>query len=311
MKPPLAIDIANPKADGTVMEAEVDETVEVVGEVEAFGPVDLNVGAPDIDVASVADRITKGLDAQGEKLDAQAADVQRLTRHLDQLPLVLKEAADIKGQCAQVIKLAGEQASEARAREEAVVEAVNETRRRDDALMEVIKEAKSRDDAVIEAISEAKCREAAAVEAIREAKSRDDAVIEAINAAKDRDGAMVVAVDEAVNKALSGAVQHLGEASSRDAQALEGIQKQLKSNTEAIRTAGEGEEGVSQTLREVLDSSNRIQRVVTEIGESHKGRDAEIAAQFAASKRTMMMLAFACTLGSLLALAVAVIALLK
>jgi hypothetical protein len=71
---------------------------------------------------------------------------------------------------------------------------------------------------------------------------------------------------------------------------------------------GETEEGTSQNMREVLDSSARVQRTVAELEKTHQGREAEIAAHFASSKRTMMMLAFACTLASLLALVVAVIA---
>ncbi|MHC4588857.1 MAG: hypothetical protein ACYTAQ_05850 [Planctomycetota bacterium] len=166
--------------------------------------------------------------------------MQKLTQHLDQLPLVLKETAEIKGQCGQVLEQMGEQ--------------------------------------------------------LKEARSRDDAAAEAVT--------------EAVNSAVTAGVERLAQAASRDGQALDRIEQLAESNAQALRMAGETEDGVSQNLRQVLESSARIQRTVAEIKQSHEGRDAEIAKHFAASKRTMMMLAFACTLASLLALAVAVIALL-
>jgi hypothetical protein len=131
---------------------------------------------------------------------------------------------------------------------------------------------------------------------VSEASTRAEAVIEAVN--------------EAVANAVSAAVKRLDDASSRDAKVLERIQEQLAANARALREAGETEEGVAQNLREVVESSSRVQRVVADLGQSHEQREAQMAKQFAASKRTMLMLAFACTLASLLALVVAVVALL-
>jgi hypothetical protein len=293
-KPPLAIDIAEPKPDGAVEEeVDVTEPVEVVQEVEAmeaiaFGdepdPLDNPGSTPEalgVDVAAAVESLGGQLDAQRDRLDAQSAEVRRLVQHMEQVPLVLKETAEIKGQCAQVIDLVSGQASEARTREETVVEAVTETRRHEDAVMEAINETKGHNSAVIEAI--------------KEAKGRDDAVIEAVNTA--------------VDKAVSGAVKRITDASSGDTETLGRIEQQVESNAQALRMAGETEEGVSQHMREVLESSVRVQRTVAELEKTHQAREAEIAAHFAASKRTMMTLTFACTLASLLALIVAVVAL--
>ena len=296
-KPPLAIDIAEPQADGTVEEVveevDVTEPMEVVEEVEATELVALGVepdslsnpgGVPEahgVDVAALVESIGDQLDAHGDRIDAQAAEARRLVQHMEHLPLVLKETAEIKGQCAQVIELVSGQVSEARTREETVVEAVNETRRHEDAVMEAIKKAGDHNDAV--------------VEAIKEARSRDDAVIEAVNAA--------------VDKAVSAAVKRIAGASARDAETLNRIQQQVESNAQALRMAGETADGVSQNMGQVLESSMQVQRAVTGLEKSRQGREAEIAKHFAASKRTMLLLAFACTLASLLALAVAVIAL--
>ena len=278
-KPPLAIDIAEPQADGTVEEVDVTEPVEVVEEVEATESVALGFepdplsnrsSAPEaqgVDVAAVAESIGDRIDAHSDRIETQSAEVRRLVQHMEHLPLVLKETAEIKGQCAQVIELVSGQVSEARTREETVVEAVSETRRHEDAVME----------------------------AIKEARSRDDAVIEAVNAA--------------VDKAVSAAVKRITEGSARDAETLNRIQQQVESNAQALRMAGETADGVAQNMGQVLESSMQVQRAVTGLEKSHQGREAEIAAHFAASKRTMMMLAFACTLASLLALVVAVIAL--
>jgi hypothetical protein len=292
-KPPLAIDIAEPKPDGAVVEdVDVSEPVDVVEEVEAMEAVVLG-GEPDPlndpgpepethgpDVSAALEDFGGRLDAQRDRIDAQAADVRRLVQHMEQVPLVLKETAEIKGQCAQVIDLVSGQASEARTREETVVDAVNETRRHEDAVMEAINEAKGRNEAVLDAI--------------RETRSRDDAVVEAVNAA--------------VDKAVSAAVKRITDASARDAETLNHIQQQVESNAQVLRMAGETEEGVSERMREVLETSVRVQRTVSDLEKSQHGREAEIAAHFAASKKTMMMLAFACTLASLLALLVAVIA---
>ncbi|MHC4080661.1 MAG: hypothetical protein ACYSU2_05015 [Planctomycetota bacterium] len=294
-KPPLAIDIAEPKPDSAVVEeVDVTEPLEVVEELEALEPGALDVEAVSapmaesaaevhgFDVAAAVERICDRLDAQGQRVDAQTSEVRRLVQHLEQLPLVLKETAEIKGQCAQVMELVSGQVSDARTRDEAVVEAVNETRRHEDAVLEAINEARGRNDAVIEAINNA--------------QGHDDAVIEAVNAA--------------VDKAVSAAVKRITEASSRDAETLSHIQQQVESNAQALRMAGETEDGVSQNLREVLESSIRVQRSVAELDKSHEGREAQMAMHFAASKRTMMTLSFACTLAALLALVVAVIALL-
>jgi chromosome segregation ATPase len=291
-KPPLAIDIAEPQAEGTVEEVDVSEPVEVVEEVEAMEAVELGV-EPDlvngpgsateahgVHVAAVVESIGDRIDAQSDRIETQSSEVRRLVQHMEQLPLVLKQTAEIRGQCAQVIDLVSGQVSEARTREETVLEAVSETRRHEDAVMEAINEAKGHNDAVMEAI--------------KQASSRDDAVIEAVNAA--------------VDKAVSASVKRITEASTRDAETLSRIQRQVESNAQALRMAGETEEGASQNIREVLESSMKVQQAVTVFEKSYQGREAEIAAHFASSKRTMMMLAFACTLASLLALVVAVIA---
>jgi len=290
----LAIDIGEPKPDGAVVEeVEVTEPMEVIEELEAMEPVALGVepdllngpgSAPEthgVDVAAVVESIGDRIDAQSDRIETQSSDVRRLVQHMEQLPLVLKETAEIKGQCAQVIELVSGQVSEARTREETVVEAVSETRRHEDAVMEAINEAKGHNDAVMEAI--------------KQTSGRDDAVIEAISAAAD--------------KAVSASVKRITEASARDAETLSCIQQQVESNAQALRMAGETEEGASQSMRDVLESSVKIERVVAGLNKSHQAREAEITAHFAASKRTMMMLTFACTLASLLALVVAVIAL--
>jgi uncharacterized coiled-coil DUF342 family protein len=322
-KPPLAIDIAEPKPDSAVVEeVDVTEPLEVVEELEALEPGALDVEAVSapmaesaaevhgFDVAAAVERICDRLDAQGQRVDAQTSEVRRLVQHLEQLPLVLKETAEIKGQCAQVMELVSGQVSDARTRDEAVVEAVNETRRHEDAVLEAINEARGRNDAVIAAVNETQRRENAVLEAINETRGRNDAVIEAINNAQGHDDAVIEAVNAAVDKAVSAAVKRITEASSRDAETLSHIQQQVESNAQALRMAGETEDGVSQNLREVLESSIRVQRSVAELDKSHEGREAQMAMHFAASKRTMMTLSFACTLAALLALVVAVIALL-
>jgi chromosome segregation ATPase len=303
----LAIDIAEPMPDGAVVEeVDVTEPVEVIEELEAMEPVALGVEpellngpgsateAHGVDVVAVVETIGDQINAQSDRIETQSSEVRRLVQHMEQLPLVLKQTAEIRGQCAQVIELVGGQVSEARTREETVVEAVSETRRHEDAVMEAINEARGHNDAVMEAIQAASSRDDAVMEAIRQASSRDDAVIEAVNAA--------------VEKAVSASVKRITEASARDAETLSRIQEQVESNAQALRMAGETEEGASQNMREVLESSMKVERAVTGFEKSHQGREAEIATHFASSKRTMMMLAFACTLASLLALVVALIA---
>jgi hypothetical protein len=281
-KPPLALDDDEPQQDGAVEheEADVSEPVETVGQVVAIEPKpeiesapeaspssDSGMAVPGVDVVAAVENIGDRIEAQGDRLEAHSSDVRKLTRHMEQLRLVLKEAAEIKGLCAQVIEFVSGQGDGGGTRAEALVEAVDEIRRHEGAVMEAISESRTRDDAVIKA------------------------------------------VDEAVNRAVAAAVERLSEASSREAGALGRIQEQLVANARALHEAEETQEGIVGNLGEVLESSNRVQRVVANLAQAHEQREAQMAAQLAASKRTMLLLAFACTLTSLLALVVAVVAL--
>ena len=101
-KPPLAIDIAEPQADGTVEEVDVTEPVEVVQEVEANELVALGVepdllrnpgGVPEahgVDVAAVVESIGDRINDQSDRIETQSAEVQRLVQHMEQLTRYLK-----------------------------------------------------------------------------------------------------------------------------------------------------------------------------------------------------------------------------
>jgi chromosome segregation ATPase len=128
-----------------------------------------------------------------------------------------------------------------------------------------------------------------------EAQRRDDAVTETVNAA--------------VTNAVGAGLKRLGDASSRDAAMLERIQKELASNTQALREAGESEQGAAHHLREVLELTVKLQRAVATLEQSTEGHSALVAARLAQTKRSMMMLAYACTLAALTALVIAVLAL--
>jgi chromosome segregation ATPase len=291
-KSALAIDIAEPQVDEAAEEVEVADDVEVVEAVEVdhdyVSQIEPAPGAPDAEVVAVVEGIGNRVDAQGERmkgqarqlttqgeqlsaqgkqlstqgeqlsaqreqlnaqdeklnlqgeqLDAQTTQVQKMNQHMEQLPLVLKETAEIKGQCAQVIELVGAQAGDARGRDEAVTETIT----------------------------------------------------------------------RAVNDAVAGAADRLAEASSKDEKVLERIQRQLEVNTKAFQMTGDAEDGIQRKIDELRDSTSKLRQTVQSLVTAGEGRDAQVAAQLAATKKSMMQLAFACALASLMALVVAVIAL--
>jgi chromosome segregation ATPase len=291
-KPALAIDITGPQADEAAEEVEVPDDVEVVEAIEVddeyvsqIQPASEAAGAEVTEaVAGIGSRLeaqgetmktqARQLNAQGEKLtahakqmtaqgeqlsaqreqlnaqdeklnlqgeqlDAQTTQVQKMNQHMEQLPLVLKETAEIKGQCAQVMEIVGAQAGDARGRDEAVTEAVA----------------------------------------------------------------------RAVDTAIAGATERLAEASSKDEKVLERIQRQLEANTKAFQMTGDSEEGIRHKIDELRDSTSKLRQTVNALETASEGRNAQVAAQLAATKKSMMQLAFACALASLMALVVAVIAL--
>jgi DNA-binding ferritin-like protein len=237
---PLAIDISGPPAQHLIKE---DEAVERV-EIKPTAP-QLEVGLVSAKVDVLGERIeelNERIEGIGERIDvlgdnnsAPPDELRRLAQHMDQLPLILKEAAEIKGQGAQILDLFGEQLSLASHREDSVT--------------------------------------------------------------------------DAVSGVVNNAVKKMTAASSHDGEVLDRIQQQLDSTAEAIRAAGETDEGVNQSLRDVMENSTRLKTSIVQLQQSGEQREAELRRQLAANKRSMLMLAAACSMAALLALVLALIAL--
>ncbi|MHC4414488.1 MAG: hypothetical protein ACYS0G_04310 [Planctomycetota bacterium] len=140
-----------------------------------------------------------------------------------------------------------------------------------------------------------------ALDALEEIKQQSTRMLELLSERLDRAETRADAVDAAIDR--------IGDASSHHTEVLSAIQQQLDSNSQAIRHTSESYDAVTQNLREVLESSCKLQEVLSDLNQSTEDRETELTEHLARTRRSMLMFAFGCSAVSIIALIVAVLAL--
>lgn len=140
-------------------------------------------------------------------------------------------------------------------------------------------------------------------------------VVEALEEIKTRFGKMQELLSEQVensrvgSRAVETSLGGLGDATSHHTESLGLIQQRLDSNSQAIRHTAESYDALTQSMREVLETSCKLQEAISALGEANEEREDELATLINTTQRRVNLLAISCGAVSIVAIGLAVLAL--
>ncbi len=114
--------------------------------------------------------------------------------------------------------------------------------------------------------------------------------------------------DEAITAAVDAAAQRFTSVVRRDTESVNRMQAQLESMAEAGNFAGKQTDKLAFALDDIRERTTGLDEAITRIGQSIVQREGTFAQQLRGTRRSMMLCAYGCTLASLLALGIALVA---
>ncbi len=114
--------------------------------------------------------------------------------------------------------------------------------------------------------------------------------------------------DEAITAAVDAAAQRFTAVVDRDSESVNRMQAQLESIAEAGNFASKQTDKLAFALDDIRERTTGLDEAITRIGQSIVQREGAFVEQLRGTRRSMMLFAYGCTLASLLALGIALVA---